>query len=295
MGVHRPQPLVLLVLVALLAVACTDTAGPTATPGPSATPAPTASPAPSPSPVANPNVAVIRIEQTPGLLPPWESMRWYPIVALYADGRLVMPGPQVDLYPGPALPNLQVTHFSQHAVEQALTWAAEAGLHGEDRFLGPQILDAGAIVFTVVTPEGTHRTSVTDLSFADPQIDAVREFEDVMTSLATWLPEDVASASAPFEWDRLRVIAFPADPQNLPDPALAHTVDWPLDSDIATLGVSWSEPATYRCFEITGDDLAVARPVFEAANELTLYQSGDVTYQLYLHPLLPDDEACPGF
>jgi hypothetical protein len=35
--------------------------------------------------------------------------------------------------------------------------------------------------------------------------------------------------------------------------------------------------------------------VFEAANELTLYDSADVTYQLYLHPLLPDDEACPGF
>ena len=41
--------------------------------------------------------------------------------------------------------------------------------------------------------------------------------------------------------------------------------------------------------------LAAALPLFQTANELTLYESADVTYQLYLHPLLPDDEACPGF
>jgi hypothetical protein len=129
----------------------------------------------------------------------------------------------------------------------------------------------------------------------DPAINAVREFQDVMTSLATWLPEDVASEPAPFLFDRMRVISFPADPDSLPDPALANTVAWPLDTDLATLGVSWSEPAQYRCFELADDDLAAALPVFAAANELTLYESEDVTYQLYLHPLLPDDEACPGF
>jgi hypothetical protein len=240
-------------------------------------------------------VAVIRIEQTPGMLPPWESMRWYPTVALYGDGRLITQGPQLDLYPGPALPNLQVTHFSQHAVEQALAWAAEAGLHGEDRRLGAPIMDAGALLFTIVSPEGTHHTSITGDDASDPQVSAAREFQDVMTSLATWLPDDVASDPAPYQFDRMRVIAFQADPASLPDPSLATTVDWPLQTDLATLGASGSEPAQYRCFELTGDDLATALPVFAAANELTLYESAGVTYQLYLHPLLPDDEACPGF
>jgi len=301
MAMHRPQPLALLTLFALLAVACTGAGGPSASPGSSgtpdasATPGASATPAPSPSPVGNADIAVIRIEQTPGMLPPWESMRWYPYVALYGDGRLIVQGPQLDLYPGPALPNLQVTHFSQHAVEQALAWAAEAGLHGEDRLLGTPILDAGALVFTIVSPQGTHRTSIMGDAGNDPQISAAREFQDVMTTLATWLPEDVASESAPYQFDRLRVISFPADPGSLPDPAFANTVDWPLDSDLATLGVSWSEPAQYRCFELAGDDLAASLAVFAGANELTLYESAGVTYQLYLHPLLPDDEACPGF
>jgi len=35
--------------------------------------------------------------------------------------------------------------------------------------------------------------------------------------------------------------------------------------------------------------------MLERANQLTLWRSDEVLYQLYLHPLLPDDEACPGF
>jgi hypothetical protein len=292
---HRPQPLAFLAFSALLAVACTATGTPSPTPGASSTPGASPTPAASPSPGANADVAVIRIEQTPGMLPPWESMRWYPYVVLYGDGRLITPGPQIDIYPGPALPNLQVTHFSQAAVEQALAWAAEAGLQGEDRLLGTPILDAGALVFTIVSAQGTHQTTIMGDAGDDPEIAAAREFQDVMTSLETWLPEDVASTSAPFQFDRMRVISFPADPGSLPDPALANVVDWPLASDLAALGVSWSEPAQYRCFELAGDDLTAALPLFQSANELTLYSSADVTYQLYLHPLLPDDEACPGF
>lgn len=288
MAMHSLVRPALLAFFAVLLVACTTTPGASPTPGPSATP--TATPSSPPSS----NVAVIRIEQTGGMLPPWETLRWYPTVALYEDGRLIMQGPQVELYPGPALPNLQVTHFSLDAVLQALAWAAESGLQGEDRQLGPLILDSGSTVFTVVGAGGTHRTSVTDMSANDPEIAALREFQDVLTSLATWLPEEVASEAAPYQWDRLRVISFPGDPANLPDPAQAKIVDWPL-ADLATLGVSWSEPAEYRCFELATDDLAAARPIFEAAHELTLYESAEVTYQLYLHPLLPDDEACPGF
>ncbi len=291
---HRLLRRAPLPFVVLLLAACTGTTAASPTPGSSATPAASATPSPSTSTVPNANTAVIRIEQTGGMLPVWEAMRWYPTVALYGDGRLITQGPQMELYPGPALPNLQVTHFSQHAVDQALAWAAEAGLSGEDRFLGPQLLDAGALVFTVVTREGTHHSSVSDLSFDDPAINALRHFQDVMTALDTWLANDVASASAPYQWERLRVISFPSDRANLPDPNLAHVVDWPL-ADLATLGVSWSEPAQYRCLELAGDDLATVRPVFESANELTLYRSAEVEYQIYLHPLLPDDQACPGF
>ena len=61
-------------------------------------------------------MAIVRIEQQGGMLPQWETLRWYPsTVVLYDDGRLIIQGPQIEIYPGPALPNLQVTHFTRPA------------------------------------------------------------------------------------------------------------------------------------------------------------------------------------
>lgn len=298
----RNGTMVVLAAAAVFLLACAGGTNVSPSPGATASPASTASPSGSPSPSATPSptaaanagVAIVRIEQTGGMMPPWETARWYPSFALYGDGRLITEGPQIELYPGPALPNLVVTHISERGVGQILQWAAEAGLRGEDRQLGPQILDSGETLFTVVTPGGTHRTGVTDMSASDPEIGALRQFVEVMQGLRSYLPDDIAGSDAPYEFDRLRIIAFPSDAQGLPDPNLANELDWPL-APIATLGTSFGEPAEYRCAVIEGNDLATLRPMLAQANELTLWRSDEITYQLYLHPLLPDDEACPGF
>jgi hypothetical protein len=252
-------------------------------------------PVPSATPAgADPDVAVVKIEQVGGMLPPWMTLGFYPSVALYGDGRLILQGPQIDIYPGPAVPNLQVLYISQRGVQQVLDWAAEAGLQGEDRQLGEPLLDAGVTQFTIVRPEGTHRTSVTNLGEPGLEIAAAAQFQELMLNLRQWLPDDIASDEAPYEWDRLRLVSSPADPTAVADPDLATELDWPLE-DLATLGVSLSEPAQYRCFVVEGDDLATLRPLVEQANQLTLWNSGGEQYQLTLHPMLPDDEDCPGF
>jgi hypothetical protein len=238
---------------------------------------------------------VIRIEQTGGMIAPWETLRWYPTVALYADGRLITQGPQIEIYPGPALPNLQVTHLTQHGIDQLLAWAVEAGLQGEDRFLGRPMMDAGVTMITVVSVAGTHVTSVSDLTADDPEIGAVRQFQDIVASARSWVPDDVVGDDQPYAFDRLRMVSFPGDPQNMPDPQLTSELDWPLAGPLSTIGDPVSDPETgYRCTELTGDDLTQMLPLFGQSNELTLWRSDDELYQLYLHPLLPDDEACPG-
>jgi hypothetical protein len=175
-----------------------------------------------------------------------------------------------------------------------LDWASEAGLQGEDRQLGEPLLDAGVTQFTIVRPEGTHRTAVTNLDEPGLEIAAAAQFLALMQDLRQWLPDDIASDGAPYEWDRLRIISSPADPTVVADPELATEMDWPLE-DLATLGISLSEPAQYRCFVVEGDDLVTLRPMVEQANQLTMWNSGDEQYQLTFHPMLPDEQDCPGF
>lgn len=226
------------------------------------------------------------------MLPLWETLRWYPMVALYPDGRLITQGPMIMIYPGPALPNLQVTHISQAGVGQVLQWASEAGLQGPDRQLGEPMLDSGVMVFTVASAEGTHRTTVADLSSNDSEVGAVREFHDVMLNLRQWLADEIVGDDVPYTFDRLRVVSFPANPDNITDPQLVNRLDWPL-GPLATLGEPISEPEPYRCALIDGEDLDTLLPLLSRANELTLWRSEDAEFQLYLRPLLPDEEPCP--
>lgn len=289
-----------LAAVALLAVACTSTVGASPTPGSSATPTPgvTVSPAPSPAPSAVPNadVAIVRIETVGGFMPPQMSLRRYPEAVLYGDGRLITQGPQMELYPGPALPNLVVTQLTPHGIDQVLEWAQEAGLVGADRLLGRPIPDAGMTNFSIVYPDGTKHTTSLSPGFGDspdPQIGAVQQFEQVLLNVRTWLPDDVVGDDAAYVFDGLWIIANPADPQNLPDPAMATTKDWPLDP-LATIGQPMSFGTDYHCAVIADADLDTLRPLLAEANELTLWHSADQLYQVLFHPMLPDDEGCPG-
>ncbi len=235
----------------------------------------------------------MRIEQTGGMLPPWETLRWYPSAVLYADGRLITQGPTLLIYPGPALPNLVVTQLPDDGVAQVLEWAAEAGLEGPDRELGEPLLDSGVTLFTVTSPAGTHKTSVWDMFGSDADTGAVRQFQEVLANIRAHM--DVPADDQPFEYDRMRIISFPVDPAALPEPDLVTFIDWPLDTPLADVGTSYGEPAEYRCSVVEGEDLETLRPLAAEATELTLWPSGDLAYQLYLHPLLPDEEPCPGF
>ena len=210
-------------------------------------------------------------------------------------GRQTDPPGSADRHlPGPALPNLQVTHLSQAGVEQVLAWAEEAGLHGPDRQLGEIGFDSGSTVFTIVTPAGTHHTSVADLSADDAETGAARQFQDILLAPHAWLSGEIAGEDSPYVFDRLRVISSEADPAVVVDPELSSTQEWPLDTPLSRLGTSISEPTNYRCSLIDGDDLAGLLPLLQQSNELTLWESEDTLYQLRLRPLLPDEEACPG-
>ena len=278
----------LLILAALLG-ACGG-ATPTNSPSPRSSPSPTASPSPTPGS----DVAVIRIAQVGGMMPPWISVNWYPAVVVYADGRLITMGPQFELYPGPALPNLQVTQLTQAGLAQVLTWAGQAGLVGPDRTLGEPILDSPVTVFTVQTDVGPHQTILQGIN-DDPAVQALLRFQDALLSVRSLVDAGaVVGDDVPFAWQRMQILDVPADPGQAPDPQLVSLRAWPL-APLATLGRLIEPGQGYRCAVIEGADADTLRTALEGANELTFWTSDDEVYQVTFHPLLPDESGCTGF
>ena len=52
---------------------------------------------------------VLLVEHTGGFVTPDTTASRLPLVSVYSDGRVVTEGPVIAIYPGPALPNVQVT------------------------------------------------------------------------------------------------------------------------------------------------------------------------------------------
>jgi hypothetical protein len=271
-------------LLAILLVGCAGTAPASPTP----TTSPTASP--SPSPTASPDLAVVRIHQTGGMLPPWETISWLPLVVLYADGRLVTQGPMIDIYPGPALPNLLVTQLTPDGVRRVLQAALDSGFQGPDRDVGEQMLDSGATVFTITTADGTHTTRLHGHS-QDPAVVAAMRFHEALLAPRAWFEGAVVSDDRPLAWDRLQIVSAPMTPDALPDPQMVTQVDWPLEP-LADLGALIEPTQPYRCAVLEGDDVDAVRPLVQNANQLTLFVSETDTYQLRLRPLLPGEPGC---
>ncbi len=82
--------------------------------------------APSPSPS---DQLVLRIEQVGGFVAVQYNLTRMPTMSLYADGLLITPGVQTDIYPGPASPALTQQQLSPEAVQLLTQAAIDAGLN----------------------------------------------------------------------------------------------------------------------------------------------------------------------
>jgi hypothetical protein len=241
-----------------------------------------------------------------GLVPPGFFLTHLPSVSVYGDGRVVTQGPQIEIYPGPALPNLLVTRVSEAGLQRILAAARDAGLLGADAtYPYPGIMDAPTTTFVVGADGATHTTAAYALGIGEdavgitPAEAAARAglvaFSGLLGDLTSWLGADVVAAEAPFAFETVRVLVTPAEPTSA-DAGIAPTVvDWPLAEPLATSGLPLEgagQPGT-RCLVVTGDDLATVRPLLQAASQLTYLRSAGSTWSMSLRPLLPDEVGCP--
>jgi hypothetical protein len=274
-------PVVAVTLV--LALASCAERGRTAAPGASATPS---------SPAATEGL-VLRVEHVGGFVPPSALPARLPIVSVYADGKAISEGPVAEIYPGPALPNLQVAQLEPGAVQDLVDRALAAGVAETTDLGSPRVADAATTRFTVVTTAGTHVREAyalwempEDTGVTAEQVEARARLSGLLEGLtdvavsggdtAAYVPEAVAAVVSPW-FDPGDGLPQPEQPW--PGPALP--------------GEPLGGPPGVTCVTAGGEEGAALLDAARSANLTTPWVTGDgLRWSVAFRPLLPDETGC---
>jgi hypothetical protein len=245
---------------------------------------------------------VLRLRYVGGFVAPAAHLVDLPVISVYGDGTVIVPGPQVAIFPGPALPNLQRATISPAGMQRLLEAASDAGLLGTDAHydLGG-IMDASSAEFVVNADGRIHTISAyalmeggdvpqgSDAVVAEARAKLAR-FQAQLGNLEGLLAGEISAWSAyQPESVQLLVSAGAPDSQGLTQQAIA----WPLSTPLATFGEALPDLFQgQRCGVVTGEDVATLMPLLQAANTLSPWIDDDLAYGLTVRPLLPGETGC---
>ncbi len=243
---------------------------------------------------------VLRMDVGGGFVAPAYELRRIPTWSLFADGRIITEGPQIEIYPGPALPSVQVQTISEEGIQAILEAAKAAGLMGPDGTYGQGcVADAPTTTFTVYADGTKHVVSAYALGMVpgscpgeDTEARAkLATFAAKLSDLAGWLPKGSIGEQGQFELSEMRVFVQPY--AGSPEPGLHQTaIDWPLSDPLSSFGKADATYGDFRCGVVGGADLAKLLADAQRANELTPWRSDGADFSLIFRPLLPDEHTC---
>lgn len=284
---RRTIPLTLSVLFALALTACgEDTDEPAAEPDGTDVTAPPTDPTttdPGGAAYEHPTGAdevVVSIEQEGGFATVEMIFSRVPTLLVSGDGRQFTPGPQIAIYPGPLLPNVQVADIGEEGIQALLALADDHGLFQDREYEAPtNIADATDTVVTIRVDGETYVHRAYALGIEDRLDEAGTVIED---EARQQLADFVAAASSEiradtraFDAEHYLVRATPIDDLSGFD-VEPTVVPWPADVDV--------DLSTADCVEIAADAIG---DTFAEANQLTFFEQDGVTYQLAAKPKLP--------
>ncbi|NUT37866.1 MAG: hypothetical protein HOV79_32875 [Hamadaea sp.] len=242
------------------------------------------------------DAAVIQATYVGGFVPAEHNVTRLPLVAVYGDGRVITEGPQIAIYPGPALPNVLVQKISPKDVDKLVKKALDAGVGTATDFGQPPIADAPSTKFRVLSASGEKVTEVYALGEADgnglteAQVKArqkLKKLLDDLTNLKATLGEDAVGKEEPFRPAALAAVARPwqADASGVgPQPDVAWPGPQLPGKPIGQLDMG--------CVTVTGDALTATLKAAEKANAITPWTSGGKKWLISFRPLLPDEAGC---
>ncbi len=210
-----------------------------------------------------------------------------PRYTLLTDGRLISEGPVPAIYPGPLVPNYQVTTIDEDQMRSVLDLVEAIGLPDMidtfDDVNTNTVADATTEIVTYWDAGGSHRYSVYALGLIDnpsvrPETASFQNLVNLLDQLAS------QGESTGYVADRVQYVAGPG----FSDPDFAEVLGWPLDNEDFD---SWAMlPNGWACLVLGGE---VPGLFFEADNA-TLWTNpeGGDDLKLLVRPLLPGEEAC---
>lgn len=251
-----------------------------------------------------PGDLLVRVELVGGFVPVEWNLRNLPTFSLYGDGTLVVPGAQIAIYPGPALPAISRRTVDEAGLQailhEVLDATADVPQHlGDMGSIG--IADAATTVFTVRAGGVERRIeayALADLGerpegMPEDVYRARRRLADLVNRLGApdgWVPQGSLGPEGAFEADAARILVTRyREVEDLEQ----EPIRWPLDVDTASFGTAGS-PEGYRCGTVSGDGWDALRRAARRANELTPWTDGGRRFSIIVRPLLPDESGCPG-
>jgi hypothetical protein len=240
------------------------------------------------------NDLVLRTESFGGFVPPDLVVGGLPPVSVYADGRVITVGPVTAVYPGPALPNVQVQKISPERVQELIRASEPAGVRNGADFGRPNVADAPNTRVTVVTAQGTQTVTVAALNESqpqDPQLTpaqrAARAKLAAFVKSLTDLPAE-QSAVAPYQPESVAVLARPWTDPGGTEPKAPEKA-WPGP---ALPGTYLNANFKIGCVVVTGAEKDKIWAAAKDASAITPWTAGGSKYLITFRPLLPDEAGC---
>lgn len=239
----------------------------------------------------DPDDPVIQVRGEGGFMTPEMNLGRGPAYTLLADGRLIYEGPVLAIYPGPLLPNYQVTRLTEERVDELLALIEEIGLpemdSERDDSAMSNVADGTTEVVTFWDENGAHTYSVYALGSDPNPSDSTAATADLMVALSE---AAFSGESESYAGDRVRIISGVA--LTPPDPEFEDVRPWPLDGEDPN---EWSELALGFSCGLFGTEVLES---FRDATQVTQWMHPEVTmdappYILLVRSLHPGEPDCP--
>ena len=239
--------------------------------------------------VTKPDRVVLSVSSEGGFVPVEANLDRMPRYVLTSGGDIYFQGEVPAVFPGPLLPNVQVTTIGDGTRDELLELVEALGLPEIDERIddsgAEMVADASTEVITYHDENGTHRLGFYALGMVEGgSTDRILAAELIQTFDAVARQGE----STDFRPDRIQVAAGPAIRF---EEAASGVEAWPLEvgfDDMDEWGAGW------RCVQVSGDPVDELWETFADATQATLWDTGSEELSIRVLPLVPGQDACDG-